>query len=61
MSDQSAVRPARTQDNTTQKDENKYPCLKRDSKSRPQYPVDQGPQPKPAGNITATYILNFRL
>jgi hypothetical protein len=34
MSDQLVASPLSTQDNTTQKDENKHPCLKRDSKPR---------------------------
>jgi hypothetical protein len=36
-----------TQDNTTQKDEDKHPCLKRDSHPRSQRPSDQGLRLRP--------------
>jgi hypothetical protein len=34
MSDQPVARPLPTQDNTTQKDADKHPCLERDSNPR---------------------------
>jgi hypothetical protein len=41
---QPVARPLPTQDNTTQKDEDKHPCLERDSKPRFQYASDQEPR-----------------
>jgi hypothetical protein len=39
-----------TQDNTTQKGEDKHPCLKQDSNPRSQRPSDQGLRLRPRGN-----------
>jgi hypothetical protein len=45
MSDQPVSRPLPTQDSTTQKNEDRHPCLERDSNPRSVYPSDQGPRP----------------
>jgi hypothetical protein len=41
MSDQPVARPLPTQDNITQKDADKHPCLERDSNPRSQQPTGQ--------------------
>jgi hypothetical protein len=50
-SDQPVARPLPTQDNTTQKDADKHPCLERDSNPRSQQPTVQDPRPRPYGNF----------
>jgi hypothetical protein len=42
MGDKPSARPMPIQDSTTQKDNNKHPCRKRDSNPRSQRPSDQG-------------------
>jgi hypothetical protein len=42
--------PLSTQDNTTQKDADKHPCLEKDSNPRSQCPSDQRPRLRPRGH-----------
>jgi hypothetical protein len=50
MSDQPIARPLPTQDNTTQKDADKHPCLERDSNPQSQQPTSQDPRLRPHGH-----------
>jgi hypothetical protein len=49
-SDQPVARPLPTQDNTTQKDADKHPCLQRDSNPRSQQLTGQDPRLRPHGH-----------
>jgi hypothetical protein len=49
-SDQPVARPLPTQDNTTQKDADRHPCLERDSNPRSQQPTGQDPRLRPHGH-----------
>jgi hypothetical protein len=63
-SDQHVARPLPTQVSITQKDEDKHPCLQRDSNPRSHYPSGQDPRPRPRGHcdrhqpFLCTLILN---
>jgi hypothetical protein len=49
-SDQPVARPLPTQNNATQKDADKHPCLERDSNPRFQQPTGQDPRLRPHGH-----------
>jgi hypothetical protein len=48
-SDQPIARPLPTQENTTQKDKDRHPCLQRDSNLWSKCPSNKGPRPRPHG------------
>jgi hypothetical protein len=50
MRDEPVARPVPTQDNTTQKDADKYPCLMRDSNPRSQQLTGKDPRLRPHGH-----------
>jgi hypothetical protein len=60
-SDQPVARPLPTQDNATQKDADKHPCVERDSNPRSRQPTGQDPRLRPHGHCDrrrrATVIL----
>jgi hypothetical protein len=60
-SDQPVARPLHTQDNTTQKDADKHPCLERDSNPRSQQPTGQDARLIPHGHCDRrTYCIVYQ-